>query len=262
MFDFLRQKKDEQPLDVKSIRHRLVNFIKEQLQRWEGGEGGSIRGMQLFLSPSADERRLYETAVYHEEAQRFKEEEVQRIADDYAIDLPHDWMMDLLFVEDLPEDAIKARDVAAALHVVTNKQPIINKPATAYLKVLAGEAEKEQYVIENTSGRICIGRDHQTQTAEGFFRTNDIAFPGESQNPGNKYISRQHAHIEWNPEAGAFFLYADEGGIPPRNKVKVRTPDGNMIKLQTQEFGYELKEGDQVIVGESALLEFSYLEKE
>lgn len=262
MFDFLRQRKDEQPLDVKSIRHRLLNFIKELLQRWEGGEGGAIKGMQLFLSPPTDDRHLYETAVYYGEENRFKDEEVQRIADDYAIDLPHDWMMDILFVEALPENAIKAKDIAAGLHMVTTKQPIINKPATAYINVLAGEAEKPHYTISNTSGRICIGRDRQTQTSEGFFRTNDIAFPGESQNAGNKYISRQHAHIEWNPEVGAFLLYADEGGIPPRNKVKVRTPDGSLLKLQTQEFGYQLKEGDQIILGESALLEFSYLEKE
>ena len=31
--------------------------------------------------------------------------------------------------------------------------------------------------------------------------------------------------------AVAFYLFADEGGIPPRNKVKVQTADGSLIKL-------------------------------
>ena len=56
----------------------------------------------------------------------------------------------------------------------------------------------------------------------------------------------------------AFFLYADEGGIPPANKVKVKPEKGQEVKLITTEVGYHLKEGDQIILGESALLEFSY----
>ena len=56
----------------------------------------------------------------------------------------------------------------------------------------------------------------------------------------------------------AFFLFTDEGGIPPANKIKVKPEHGQEIKLMTTEIGHQLKEGDQVILGESALLEFSY----
>jgi hypothetical protein len=38
----------------------------------------------------------------------------------------------------------------------------------------------------------------------------------------------------------------------------VRSEGGEPIKIQTTEIGYRLQEGDQVILGESAALEFSY----
>jgi pSer/pThr/pTyr-binding forkhead associated (FHA) protein len=262
MFDFFKTGADEKQLDVKTIRHRLVGFIKEILQRWEGGEGSYIKGMQFFLAPPAEEKHLYETAVFVNEEGRFKNDEVQKIVDDYAIDLPADWTLDLIFSEELPAEATRSKELPVALYVATNKQPSINRPSVAHIKILSGEAEKKFYTISNKSGKVYIGRDHETKTAEGFFRSNDIAFPADSENKDNKYISRQHAHIEWNNEAGSFFLFADEGGIPPRNKVKVQTSNGSLIKLQTQEFGHLLQEGDQIILGESALLQFSYRDSE
>ena len=96
------------------------------------------------------------------------------------------------------------------------------------------------------------------QTADSFYRVNTVAFPANSSNESNRFVSRQHAHIEWDAETGAFLLFADEGGVPPRNKVKVRSADGNIVKLQTIHFGHQLQEGDQIILGDSALLEFSY----
>jgi len=48
--------KDEPPKDVKGIRNALLQFIKEQLQKAEGGEGGNIRGMSLYLTCGDNER--------------------------------------------------------------------------------------------------------------------------------------------------------------------------------------------------------------
>ena len=100
------------------------------------------------------------------------------------------------------------------------------------------------------------------QTPDGFFRENVIAFPGNSGSESNKFVSRQHAHIEWDNDSGSFLLFADEGGIPPRNKVKLRSENGELEKLQTMEIGHQLREGDQIILGDSAVLEFSYSRRE
>lgn len=256
MFDFF--KKDEAAADVKSLRQSILLFIKDQLKKWEGGEGANIKGLQLFAAPSADEKHVYEAALFADDAGKFKNEEVQRIADDYAIDLPAEWTMETLFVEALPAEAVKAKDLAVALHVSTKKAPVLTALTTAYLRVMVGEAERETYTLSDKGGKVFIGREKRVQTPEGFLRENTVTFPSESTNKANKFVSRQHAHIEWNRDAGAFFLYADEGGIPPRNKIKVQTADGDVIRLQSTQVGHRLEEGDQIMLGEGALLTFGY----
>jgi hypothetical protein len=257
MFDFFKQQKGSTPNDVKSIRDRLLSFIKEQLQKTEGGEGGNIRGLYLFFDCIDAEKHLYEAAVYIEDENRFKEE-VQKIADDFAIDLPQNWSIEISFEKDVPQEVIRASGISAALIISTGKKPAAYKTATAYIRVLNGEAEKGEYAISSSSGKTTIGREKKVKTADSFFRINTIAFPAESSNESNRFVSRQHAHIEWDSETGAFLLFADEGGVPPRNKIKVRSADGNIVKLQTIHFGHQLKEGDQIILGDSALLEFSF----
>ena len=64
MFDLFKQKEDASAPDVKTLRQNLLLFIKQQLQKWEGGEGVNVKGMQLFLAPSADDRHLHEAAVF------------------------------------------------------------------------------------------------------------------------------------------------------------------------------------------------------
>jgi hypothetical protein len=261
MFDFLKQKNDH-PKDVKIIRNKLLQFIKDQLQRREGGEGSNIKGIELYIAPGPEEKDFYESIVHFHDGDRFKIEEVQRIADDYAIDLPPQWNLDICFVDELPAETVKSKELPVALHIGTKRQPRLNNPDTAYVKVLSGEAEHSHYTISAGTGRICIGRDREVKTAEGFFRINTIAFPVKGASDPNRFISRQHAHIEWNAESGCFFLFADEGGIPPRNKVKVQKEDGTLIKLQTVQIGHPLGDGDQIMLGESTLLQFTYGNKE
>jgi hypothetical protein len=145
-----------------------------------------------------------------------------------------------------------------ALFISTRQKPAIHKNAVAYIKVLNGEAEQDVYTLHSSGKKINIGRERVVQVAEGYLRQNQIAFPDSSNNKSNKSISRQHAHIEWSEELAAFFLYADEGGIPPANKIKVKPENGPEIRLIATQVGHHLKEGDQIILGESALLEFSY----
>jgi hypothetical protein len=258
MFDLF--KKAEAPQDIKAIRQNIVLFVKDQLKKAEGGEGGNIRGLKLYLAPTTEDRHMYEAAIYYGEPSRFKNEEVQKIADDYAIDLPEQWTFETIFSEELPEDGVKAKNMPVALFIATKSHAVVSKPVTAVIRVLSGQSEQEEYTITPQSGKICIGRDKRSQTGEGFIRENIIAFPSGGENESNKFISRQHAHIEWNSEENCYYLYADEGGIPPKNKVKVQTAKGEQIRLQTKEIGHHLEPGDQIVLGQSALLEFNYVE--
>jgi pSer/pThr/pTyr-binding forkhead associated (FHA) protein len=264
MFKFFKSESAGHPKDVKELRDALLRFIKEQLQKVEGGEGKYIKSIFLFLTCEPEDRHLYESAVNLEEPGRFKNE-IQKIADDFALDLPQTWTLEVKMGEELPPGTINSSQLAASILISTKNQPMasaetIEKLSTAYIRVLKGEAENEEYQITSAAGKINIGRDRRAQGDDGFFRMNTIAFPGESTNESNKFISRRHAHIEFNNETISFVLFADEGGIPPRNKIKIRAVDDeNLIKLNSTLIGHQLKEGDQVILGESAVIEFSYI---
>jgi len=256
MFNIFNTEPEEGKQDVKSLRDSLLRSIKEELQLVEGGEGKHIKGLQLFITCAETEKHIYESAVYADEPPLFKTE-VQRIADDFALDLPTDWALDIAFADSLPPEGKKLEGINAALFIKTRQQSI-QKSGTAYINILSGQAEKEVYEINSTDGKITIGRDKRAQTDDGFFRINNIAFPGDCGNDCNKYISRQHAHIEWNNDAGCFMLFADEGGVPPKNKVKIKSlGEDNPVKLNSTHIGHRLKEGDQVILGETAVIEFS-----
>lgn len=258
MFDFFKSR----PTDIKGIRSALLQFIKDELQKAEGGEGSNIKGLYIYIFCKPEEKHLYEAVVYADDEERFKDEEVQRIVDDYALALPEDWTLEIAFVDEAPAEAIKATDIDAGLFISTKRKPKVFKDTTAYIRVLNGEAEQEVYTIHSTDTKITIGRERKVQTADGFHRENIIAFPDSSKHDANRSISRQHAHIEWDPGVGAFYIFADEGGIPPYNKMKVRSIGGNPIKLQTTEFGHRLQHGDQIVIGESAVLEFTNAEEE
>ena len=261
IFNLFKSGTEERPDDVKSIRHALLQFIKQELQKAEGGEGSNIKGLCVYLNCDPKERHTYEAAVYVDEPNKLKAE-IQRICDDYALNLPFNWTLSIIFDEDIPDEAVVMSNLSIAFFIKTNKH-FVKLTATAYLQALSGETLKPSYTLSSEGGKYNIGRDAKAQSDEGYFRTNHSAFPSTSKNESNKYISRQHAHIEWNHSTAKFMIFADEGGIPPRNKIKLRSALTEKItKLHSAQIGHELEEGDQIILGESVVLAFSYQEFE
>jgi hypothetical protein len=259
MFDFFKNKTDNKNLDAKGLRDLLLQFVKEELQRLDGGEGRGIAAMQLLVAAGDGDRFLYETALYVNEPGKLQEE-IQRIGDNYAIDLPENWKLELLFVQVLPAGSIQDQSLKIGV-VFSSASPVDVKsaiPAKAAIRILQGVAEQQEYILEPAAGRINIGREKNVQASDGSYRINAIAFPAE--NDSNKYISRQHAHLEWDSTAAAFKLYADEGGVPPGNKTKIRSArDESVQKLNSTQIGHPLGDGDQVILADTAVLVFQLI---
>jgi hypothetical protein len=258
MLNMSKQKK--QPEDIKTLRSDILDFIKKQLRKAGSGEGGGIRGLHLYINCPPEIKFMYESAVYIEQEDGCRDD-IQKIADDFAIDLPAGWFLKIAVDEPTPPEAIASPDLDLSLFISTRRKPSIHQEATAYLKILNGEAEQGSYTLHSSMKKINIGREKNVQVAKGFMRVNQVAFPDSSGHKSNKSISRQHAHIEWNEDSASFYLFADEGGIPPYNKVKIKPEQGNEVRLVTTEVGHQLKEGDQVMLGESALMLFSFLDK-
>lgn len=257
MFNFLKKEEENQPGDVKVVRAAILQSIKQELQKAEGGEGKNIKGIDLFITAPDSEKHVYEAALYNDEPGRLKDE-VQKIADDYALDLPTAWTLEIIYIAELPEATRPVKGANAGLFIRT-KDNMVQRSATAYIKVLNGKAEQDIYEIHSEDGKQNIGRESRAQVNDGFFRMNRIAFPGDIDNEINKYVSRQHAHIDWDNETGSFMLYADDGGVPPYNKVKVKQAASDTLnKLTSTQIGHRLEEGDQIVLGESAVILFSY----
>ena len=251
MFNFFK----ERPRDVKSIRNILLQFIKEKLQRAQGGEGANIMGIYLFINCSVSEKHLYEAAVFANIPGKFKNEEVQKIADDYAITLSPSFKFEVEFTDKFPPQADPVKHIDAAVFISTKKSGLNNKKNSAFIKVLNGEAERQTYLLDPGGGRINIGREGRVRAAGNYMRKNSIVFKPDER---NRSVSRQHAHIEWEADSASFLIFADEGGIPPNNKMKVRTREGKLIKMQAIEVGHRLQDGDQIILGDLAVLEFTH----
>lgn len=263
MFDFFKKDKsksgDDQQRDAKGVREAVLQLIKEELQQLDGGEGNAIATMQLYVSAAAEERFVYEAALYSGHPGRL-EEEVQRIADNFALDLPLNWKLELVFVEELPFGTIRRDGLkaglsfnAAVITAVTGKEPY-----QAKILILKGQAAQDEYVLKPEGKRINIGRGTNIQASDGSFRINEISFPEDTANENNKYVSRQHAHIEWDNESAVFKFYADAGGVPPGNKTKMRSAkDESIYKINSTQIGYPLNDGDQVILGDAVVLGFT-----
>ena len=123
----------ERPHDVKSIRNIIVQFIKEKLQRAQGGEGANIMGVYIFINCSDAEKHLYEASVFANVPGKFKLEEVQRIADDYAITLSPSFKCDIVFTDKFPPQADLIKDINAAVFISTKKSGLINKKNQAFI---------------------------------------------------------------------------------------------------------------------------------
>lgn len=260
MFDFFKKNKDTGDLNVKILRDSLLQFIKNELQRLDGGEGTHIAMLQLYLAPAAQDRFSYETASYYGEQQKLKDA-IQLIADNFALELPANWQLELLFVEELPAAAICNQELQTAIFFKRKLKQQLSTATSrnARLLVVWGDAEQPAFSFTAAPGRINIGREKNVQSPDGSFRINTIAFP-LNLSEENKYISRQHAHIEYDAETESFRLYADEGGVPPGNKTKIRwAKDETVQKLNSTDIGYPLAEGDQVILADKVVLQFSFL---
>ena len=263
MFNLFKRNTEDQPLDVKVVREHILQFVKEELQKSEGGEGANIHTLKLFAAPAITEKHLYEAASYTSDPDRLKQE-VQRIADNFAVNLPKQWQLEIHMVDTLPNEGIKYDNLPLVLSIETTPVfvPEVHVVKTkALLKVINGEAEQERYTLTSKDGRINLGRGKNASTVGGSIRTNQIVFPEDVEFVGNRFVSRQHAHLEWDDKKGGFMLFADEGGVPPGNKTKVQSKDEEgQIKLNSTLVGHFLQDEDQLILGESVVLQFNYLD--
>ena len=164
--------------------------------------------------------------------------------------------------DNYPKDRTKIKGRQACFYAVLPiTASVVSSKAQIEVLHNRGKLLKDVYVLSLTDKEQSwnIGRGKISQVGKGYIRQNHIVFDDDSTNECNKYVSRNHAHIEYSDGVG-FLLYVDEGG---RRSVKNRTRvirckefmdlESNMI------VPVQLQDGDQIELGKHAILGFKII---
>jgi len=144
----------------------------------------------------------------------------------------------------------KAREFDVAFGRVA--EPIVGQPgidstpARIELSVSRGVAERRSYSF--LAHRIDLGRCAEVRDSRNrLVRTNHVAFT-EGSGEVNQSVSRQHAHIAYEPRTGQFRLHDDGSG---HGTGIVR--DGRTVDVPRGSRGVRLQSGDEIVLGEARL---------
>ena len=129
-------------------------------------------------------------------------------------------------------------------------QPDVNRPARSLqpdcieVTVLKGVTEQPVYAIAAT--RVHFGRGSEVRDSRNrLIRTNHVAFT-EGAGDVNQSVSRQHAHLTYEPGSGHFRLHDDGSG---HGTGIVR--DGGTVPVPRGARGVRLRSGDEIVLGEA-----------
>jgi hypothetical protein len=144
------------------------------------------------------------------------------------------------------------RDREFDLNFARVTPPAIAEPAPPLphdrieVTVLRGVAERRTYSYP--ARRIDIGRCAEVRDSRNtLIRTNHVAFT-EGAGDVNQSVSRQHAHVSYEPGSGDFRLHDDGGG---HGTGIVR--DGRTVPVPRGSRGVRLHSGDEIVLGEARL---------
>jgi FHA domain-containing protein len=119
-------------------------------------------------------------------------------------------------------------------------------PVRIELSIARGVAERRNYSF--LAHRIDLGRCAEVRDSRNrLVRTNQIAFT-EGSGEVNQTVSRQHAHIAYDPRTGQFRLHDDGSG---HGTGVVR--DGRTVDVPRGSRGVRLQSGDEIVLGEARL---------
>jgi FHA domain len=117
----------------------------------------------------------------------------------------------------------------------------------AQLIVMQGEAEQTQYSI--TKKRTNIGRQAEVLDKDGLpLRRNDLIFL-EDGCEINQTVSRLHAHINYDRDAGEYRLHDDNSAY---GTLIIRA-SGSRVKV-TRSLGTALNSGDEIFFGQARVI--------
>jgi hypothetical protein len=244
-FGATAQAMDESP-EVAEIRIAVLDEVKRKIQRAGGQTLFPYNVVRIHIRAAENERAVFE----HEFFRRFFDEEVRKGLSKEGCRHPADLRVEIdansdekkwLRVELLTEEAEQPAEESSA-----------PTARAAKLVVAAGKANESEIPLQKA--RTNIGRLADVYKAEGLSRRNDLAF--SEDNPINRTVSREHAHILLDKKTGEYRLFNDrwyQRGDKGDNCGLWIVREGMGQEVHRDTRGTRLEPGDEIHLGKAVV---------
>jgi FHA domain len=235
---------EREPLE---IVHLVFEAVQHEIQ--PGGRGKRVFPFNSLtlsvLAPSREQRARFDAIVAGEPSLRDRIIEQLR-SRSCSID---DLTLDVFYVARAPKDwrhrqfNLTFARVARTPTTEVRRDPVF---ARIDLTVVCGTAARKHYSF--AAGRIDLGRCGEVRdTRNRLVRTNHVAFI-ERSGDVNRTVSRQHAHITYEPTSGGYRV-RDDGSVRGTSVVR----NGGTVAVPPGSVGVRLRTGDELVLGEARL---------
>ncbi|MGA2213410.1 MAG: FHA domain-containing protein [Bryobacteraceae bacterium] len=247
-FGAMAQVMGESP-EVAEIRIAVLDEVKKKIQRAGGQALFPYNVVRIVIRATADEGAVFERGFFR----RFFDEEVRKGLAKEVCRFPEDLRVEIRTVDGATadDDWLRVETVAEDPAPAVEEGPRARRPAR--LVVAAGTANRSEIPLQKI--RTNIGRLAEVYTAEGLSRRNDLAFAED--NPINRTVSREHAHIVHDKKTGEYRLFNDRwyqrGNKAENNCGLWIIRDGMGQEVHRDARGTRLLPGDEIHLGKAVL---------
>jgi hypothetical protein len=234
--------------EVAEIRIAVLDDVKKKIQRAGGQALFPYNVVRIVIRAAADEGAVFESAFFR----RFFDEELRKGLAKEACRFPEDLRVEIRTADGAGDDRwLRVETVAEDPPPPVEEIPRARR--SARLIVAAGSASKSEIPLQKI--RTNIGRLTEVYKAEGLSRRNDLAFAED--NPINRTVSREHAHILHDKKTGEYRLFNDRwyqrGNKAENNCGLWIVRDGMGQEVHRDARGTRLLPGDEIHLGKAVL---------
>jgi hypothetical protein len=232
--------------EVAEIRIAVLDEVKKKIQRAGGKALFPYNLVRISIRAAGNDAAIFERDFFR----KFFEEEVRKGIAKESCRHPEDLRVEIQVSDDDRENWL-------LIETLSEDPPVVAEPTrarrVARLVVVAGSANKPEVPLQKA--RINIGRLVDVYKSEGLSRRNDLAFAAD--NPINRTVSREHAHILHEKKTGEYRLFNDRwykrGDKRETNCGLWIVRDGMGQEVHRDTRGTRLLPGDEIHLGKAVL---------
>jgi hypothetical protein len=227
--------------EVAEIRIAVLDDVKKKIQRAGGKALFPYNVVRIGLRAAGNDAAVFERDFFR----KFFEEEVRKGLSKEACRFPEDLRVEIRASESGQAEWVLIETLAE--DVPAPEPPPVRRAAK--LVVIAGAANKPEVSLQKS--RTNIGRLLDVYKSEGLSRRNDLAFAED--NPINRTVSREHAHIVHEKKTGEYRLFNDRWYKAGANCGLWIIRDGMGQDVHRDARGTRLLPGDEIHLGKAIL---------